>query len=82
MASRIVVRNGIAHGVYDDKFFCIFEALGAGTPIIHRATDVEFDRTTAEWVATHIASGKVIGRGKNRSEVIKQEVTWLEREEI
>lgn len=86
MASKIIVRRdeaGVeAHGVYDDRFFCIFQALSAATPMVKRATEVEFDHESGEWVAAHLASGEIIARGANRSEVIRQEVEWLEQKEI
>lgn len=80
MATKMVLRGGEALAVWDDRFRRIYEAVGVLN--VQRATDVEFDHESGEWVATHLASGQVIGRGKNRSEVIEQEVEWLENEEI
>ena len=62
MATQIVLRGGQA----------------LGTLRVQRATDVEFDAATGEWVATHRASGRVIARGANRSRVVAEEVAWLE----
>jgi predicted DNA-binding ArsR family transcriptional regulator len=76
MASKIKITNGNLVSVYDDRFAALFHALGS--PDIKRATDVEYDDTSREWVATLRATGEVIGRGTNRADVIKQEVKWLE----
>lgn len=80
MATKISLRGGCATAVWDDRFRPIYEALGHME--VKRATEVEFDHSTGEWVAIHLASGQIIARGKNRSEVIRQEVGWLERKEI
>ena len=62
--------------VYDDRWAVLFQALG---PVeITRASEVEWDDATQEWVATHKETGAVIARGKNRAEVIKKEISWLE----
>lgn len=76
MASRAVVTAGGVVSVYDDRWRSILETLGPLT--IQRATEVEFEPTSGQWVATHLATGQVIGRGRNRADVISQEVTWLE----
>lgn len=76
MATRIVVCGAVATAVYDDRWLPILEALG---PVeIRRATDVEWDPTTQEWVATHRDTGREIARGRNRAKVIHAEVAWLE----
>lgn len=74
--SRAAVRDGSVVAVYDDRWLPILEALG--TPAIERATDVEWDHTRGEWVATHRATGIVIARGRERARVIQAEVAWLE----
>ena len=70
-----------AHAVYSDKWRCIMEAIG--TMDIVRASDVEFDSTTGEWVATLREStgqpGTVVGRDKNRARVIQSEVEYIEK---
>ena len=76
MAEVIALHGGSAEAVYDDRWRCIYEALGALT--VRRASEVEFDPVSGEWVATHCDSGEVIGRGRNRTAVIQQEVAWLE----
>lgn len=68
--------NGEVKAVYDDRLRPIFEALGEVH--IERATDVEFDEASGDWVATHRATGLEIGRGKNRTQVLQQEISWLE----
>jgi predicted metal-dependent RNase len=75
--SIVSLRGGEARAVYSDRFRSIFE--GMGVLQVQRATDVEFESATGEWVATHRESGQVIGRGRNRSEVVAQEVEWLEK---
>ena len=62
--------------VYDDKWALLFQAMGDVE--IKRASNVEYDHDSKEWVATHCETGAVIARGMNRAEVIKQEVAWLE----
>ncbi len=74
--SNVSLRGGEARAVYCDRFRSILEAMGALQ--VHRATDVEFESASGEWVATHRESGQVIGRGRNRSEVVRHEVEWLE----
>lgn len=76
MASVIKISGGKAKGVYDDRFRQIFEAIGVMK--IARASDVEFEPETGDWVATEISTGQEIGRGKNRADVIAQEVRYLE----
>ena len=76
MAEVVALHNGTAEAVYDDRWRCIYEALGVLS--VRHASEVEFDAVTGEWVATHCASGQIIGRGRSRSRVITQEVAWLE----
>ncbi len=76
----VSLRGGEARAVYCDRFRSILEAMGALQ--VTRATNVEFESATGEWVATHRESGQIIGRGRNRSEVVAQEVAWLEEKEI
>lgn len=77
MATLARIQDGTARMVYDDRFYKIIAAMG--TPTITRASDVEFDHEAQEWVATYHATGEVIARGVNRSEVIAAEVVWLEK---
>ena len=76
MASKIHISGGKVEAVYDDRFLPLFQALGTMT--VTRATEVEFDHESKEWIATHIATKQVIARGTNRSQVIQDEVKWLE----
>lgn len=80
MAKVITLHGGTAEAVYDDRWRCIYEALGMLS--VRRASEVEFDARSGEWVAIHCATGQIIGRGRNRSEVIAQEVAWLEKNVI
>ena len=76
MASIMKIQDGVVYGVYDDRLRPILEALG--TMEITRATRVEFEPVSQLWVATYIPTGEVIARGPNRSQVIREEVAWLE----
>lgn len=76
MLNIISLRNGQALAVYQDRWRPIYEALGALQ--VQRASEVEFDAPSGEWIATHKGSGQIIGRGRIRSHVIAQEVAWLE----
>ena len=77
MAAKIVLTGQTATCVYDDRFRPLLEALG---PLqVRRASEVEFDQATGDWIATHLETGQMIARGKNRAEVITAEVWWLER---
>jgi len=77
MASKIVIRLGVASGVYDDRLLGLYEALGV--PVIRRASDVEFDHDRRCWVARSASDGAIIATGRNRAEVIAAEVEFLER---
>lgn len=76
MSSKIVISGGVCQAVYDDRFREIFQALGV--PQIQRASDVEYDEASGDWVATFRETGEVIARDPNRSRVIEAEVKWLE----
>jgi len=78
MATTITMKNGTASAVYDDRWRPILEALG--TIKVQRATDVEFDDASGDWIATRLTTGEVIARGKDRSACIAQEVAFLENE--
>ena len=80
MATQIALHGDDAMAVYDDRYRCIYEALGVFQ--VQRATEVEFDHTSGQWLATHIASGTIIGRGSSRNDVIAQEVAWLEANDL
>lgn len=64
----------IGRAVYSDKWLPIFEALGTilDAP---KVTDVTWE--AGEWVARLRSTGRVIGRGKIREEVVRQEVAFL-----
>jgi len=75
MASKIVVRDGVARSVYDDRFAPIYAALGRGLDV-ERASDVEYEG--GAWVARLRDSGRVISAGPSRAAVIAAEVAYLE----
>lgn len=74
MASKLVIRDGQAAMVYDDRFRAILEALGPMT--VTRASEVEYE--SGDWVARLPGTGQEIARGRIRSEVIAAEVRYLE----
>lgn len=76
MASIVRIKNGEVTSVYDDTLAPLYAALGI--PVIERATDVEYDSGSQTWVAVHRDTGTVISSGSVRSQVIKDEVKWLE----
>ncbi|MBI4472181.1 MAG: hypothetical protein HY646_05900 [Acidobacteria bacterium] len=81
MATQIKIgRDGVVRAVYDDRFRAILEALGAMR--VERASQVEFESATGDWVARRILDsdmlGEEIARGKNRNDVIAEEVRYLE----
>lgn len=75
MAYKIIVRDGVARSVYDDRFAPIYSALGRGLDV-ERASDVEFEG--GAWVARLRGSGRVIAVGPARAAVIAAEVAYLE----
>jgi hypothetical protein len=76
MSTVMVIRGGKASMVYDDRWRPLMEALG--TIEVTRATKIEFDAPTGQWVATYIPTGQEIGRDRNRGNLIAAEVAWLE----
>lgn len=76
MATKLVIRNGTANTVYDDRWRPILEALGGLQ--INRASEVEFDPASGDWIATLPGTTQVIARGRNRAAVIAAEVAYLE----
>ncbi len=80
MATRLVIKNGTFQGVYDDRFRELYEALGVMK--VKRASEVEFDEATGDWVAILAGTTTEIARGKNRGDVIAAEVRYLENQLI
>lgn len=76
MATKIQIRGGQIIGVYDDRLLPLYKALG--TPVITRATDVEYNQEGQEWEAKLRQTGETISHGPNRADVIRQEVAYLE----
>jgi hypothetical protein len=78
MANKLVIKNGVATGVYDDRLIPLYEALGVCK--ILRASTVEFNHDTRQWQARACdRQGTLIASGVTRSEVIKAEIDYLER---
>jgi hypothetical protein len=71
----IKINSSCAQAVYDDRLRPILEALG--TMHISRATDVEFEPQTGDWVARLRSTGQEIARSKSRAECIRAEVQYL-----
>ncbi|MBI4474385.1 MAG: hypothetical protein HY646_17070 [Acidobacteria bacterium] len=77
MATQITIgSDGVVRAIWDDRFRPLLEALGTMT--VQRSSEVEFDELTGDWVAKLVGTGEEIARGKNRNEVIAQEVKYLE----
>jgi len=76
MATRLTIARGRAATVYDDRWRPLVEALGPLS--ITRASEVEYDPASGDWIATHLPSGAPIARGPHRGDVIAAEVAWLE----
>ena len=77
MASKLVIKNGIASGVYDDRLLPIYEVLGV--PQITRASVVEYDHERRQWVARACdRQGSLIAAAPTRAQAIALEVKALE----
>lgn len=76
MATKLVIRDGLAVGVYSDRWRPILEALGAMQ--VTRASEVEYEPESGDWVATLPGTTTEIARGRNRADVIAAEVAYLE----
>lgn len=77
--TRLVLRiqpGGDIKAVYNDAL----ARMGLGPISVERASNVEFDSTTQEWVATRAIGGMELARGPSRDEVIRQEVQVLQDE--
>ena len=75
MNRRILTDGYHVVAVYDDALMPLLRGLGHVR--VERATDVEFDEATQEWVATLRATGSVIAHGPNRADVIRAEIVLL-----
>lgn len=80
MATKIRIAGEEALAVYDDRWRPLLEALGPMK--VTRATEVEFDEGTGDWVARLKLDGRIIARGKVRADVVRAEVEWLEQHVI
>jgi hypothetical protein len=67
--------DGSVVAVYND----VLPKLQLGSMHVVRASNVEFDPGPQDWVAVD-HSGTEIARGKDRTEVIKEEVRVIERQ--
>ena len=76
MATTIVLGEGKAQAVWDDRWRPLLEALGSLQ--VERATSIEWEADTRDWVAIHLPTGTPIARGPHRDAVVAQEVAWLE----
>lgn len=73
---RMIVSGSQCRAVYADALRPLAEAMGEMT--VQRASSVEFDEASGEWQAM-LASGDQIAHGRERNEVLRAEVAWLER---
>jgi len=64
MATKLIIKNGTAEGVYDDRFRALYEALGVMH--IRRASEVDYDDTTGDWIARKAGTDEEIARGRNQ----------------
>jgi hypothetical protein len=80
VATKIFIDKGRISCVYDDRFSPLFLALGGLH--VDRASEVEFNHQTGEWEAKLLSTNQIIAHGKNRNEVIHDEVKWLEENQI
>jgi hypothetical protein len=71
----IKIKDSTAQAVYDDRLRPILEALGAMH--VTRATNVEFEPETGNWVARLRSTGQEIARSKQRAECIRAEIQYL-----
>ena len=67
----IVERGGVIRAVYSDKLN------GIGEMEVSRASNVEFNHKMQEWEA-RTPDGTLIAHGKDRDEVIKEEIRVIE----
>jgi hypothetical protein len=65
--------DGDVHGVYSDSL----SKLNLGTLHVDRASHVEFCYSSQEWLA-YTDYNKIIASGKNRDDVIKEEIRIIE----
>jgi hypothetical protein len=73
---RVLIRpNGNVDTVYSDQL----PLRDIGTLHTRRASNVEFDEQTQEWVATTVG-GRELARGRTRAGVVAEEVKVLQRE--
>lgn len=78
MTTRLkMLQDGSLVGVYSDQLAELGSRLGKLE--VKRASNVEFDEASQEWVAVD-NNGKEIARHKNRSEVLRQEVLVIEQQ--
>lgn len=66
--------------VYNDGLNKAREVLGK--PKIQRASNVEFDADRELWVAKLVGTDEVIAEGKNRDEVVQEEIAILNKSHI
>ena len=85
MGQLVRIKEGKALVVYADASMSLMDALG--TPIIKRATHVEFHNKLRLWVATLANMGKhnfgkpgtIIAKCKTRKEAIDAEIAYLKK---
>ncbi len=68
-----ITPSGTIETLYTDKL----PLLDLGEPEIHRVTQVEFSNEEKVWVATEIATGKVIAKSPSREECIRKEREYI-----
>ena len=71
-----ILPDGTVRHVYSDSARRLDERLGK--PVINRASNVEFNHETGNWEARIPETNELIASGRNREQVIKDEVAVIE----
>ncbi len=70
----LLLPDGRVVGVYTDTI----DPRALGPVHVERATTVEWDPETQEWVATLLSTGEVIARTATRDDAVQREVAMLQ----
>ncbi len=74
-AELLLLPDGRVVGVYTDAI----DLRALGPVHVERATTVEWDPATQEWVATLLNTGEVIARTASRGDALRREVAVLQQ---
>lgn len=73
---RVRIDGTAVRCVHDDDVMRLLQALGVVR--VERASNVEYDHDTSEWVARLAGTNTIIARGADRAAVIRAEIKYLE----